>query len=94
MNRVFRVFIVLVIIVSVLSVVTAWLGSVFSPDVGALVFVTSWVVLAAIAIWDGAMRLAGRHGLLGANTRLSRATAIVQIILGLGVLLSVLSGLG
>jgi hypothetical protein len=37
------------------------------------------------------MRLAERQGLLGGHTRMSRAAAIVQVILALVVLLSAIS---
>lgn len=92
MSRVFRWFIILFVAVFLLSIAGAAIAALISPDAGAVVLSVGWGVLALLAIWDGVSRLAGRRALLGGATRLGQVLAVLQIVLGVAVLISVLSG--
>ncbi len=92
MTRAFGWFIALFVAIFLLSVVSAAIAALISPDAGAIALSVGWGILALLAIWDGLSRLTGHRALLGGTTRLGQVLAVLQIVLGIAVLLSVLSG--
>ena len=92
LSRIFRWFIILFVAIFLLSIAGAAIAALISPEAGAIVLSLGWGILALLAIWDGVSRLAGHRALLGSPTRLGQVLAVLQIVLGVAVLISVLSG--
>lgn len=91
-SRVFRVYIILFIAVLLLSSIGAALAAFVSPAISAVFLAIGWGILGVLAIWDGISRLSGHSTILGGVSRLGRVLAVLQIIVGLVLIASVLSG--